>query len=444
MDPASAQRRASCRSSFGLRRLAAAGVVVTVVVLLLWIAWRLAWAEPLDAQASSLQGELDRQLELLAWQRWRRPVHHGSVREGNAAVAARAQLLRGRELEILASEIESSLVRGFPSPSVRKLARRHGPQLERLRKTTELGQAWLAEPNLARSGSVPDDLAHLRSVELLLVAALDGPADECLRMAADAVRLAQDLVPGGGLARLSFAAVEVRHAVSVTVRCAHSATEGALEYARRAFESLAANCPPVGPALQAEALLNAVALRAHYELRPPLPEFWKPPNERARSDPRRLLEAWQFELAMANAAQSFQGSPLTEVLRQAAAWEAKRRAASNPLIRQPPTATNATVSVLRALEARAHIVLAASLLAVVAGTPRRLQPQSWDSKLALRPHLRDPFTGSPLRQRSGVSPGGFVLYSVGPNRQDDAAGSDDIAVRWAPRSTPEDRSVSEQ
>jgi hypothetical protein len=74
MDPAFAQRRASGGSSFGLRRLAAAGVVATVRALLLWIGWRLVWAEPLEAQASSLRAELERQLEQFAWQRLQQTV----------------------------------------------------------------------------------------------------------------------------------------------------------------------------------------------------------------------------------------------------------------------------------------------------------------------------------------------------------------------------------
>lgn len=418
-------------------RLSVVGLgLVTGAALFLWIAWRLVWVEPAEAEADRLRAELNGQLDAFAWKSWQRPVLRGRGRRCNAAAAARTSLLDFAAVEAIDPNIESILELKRPSPTLVEFARRHADRLEQLRAASGCEQAWLAEPSLARSGrTVPDELSHLRSVELLLVLALDDTADRCLEKAADAVRLAQDLVPGGGFARLVFAAMEIGHATSVAADCAGRATNDARHRALGSFTTLVRHGPPFARALQAEALLNAVGHSAEFDLRPRLPRVAGSALSRARTHPQRLLEAWRFELGRAKAAESILGLSWSELLALTEKWEKLRLSSKNPLIATPPTGSRELFSVQRAAEAQARLIAVTSLLALMVSPEMSSEQERLQRALSLE-QLRDPFTGSGLRWRRRSEHGAHIAYSVGLNQRDDDGGADDIAVTWMTESSP--------
>jgi hypothetical protein len=91
-------------------------------------------------------------------------------------------------------------------------------------------------------------------------AAAEAPA-ECLRIAADVIRMGQDASPGSGLVGQMITAASVDIAAPIAISCAMRADDAARDAAVTELVSLSTNAPTLGPALDLEWLGQLFTLR---------------------------------------------------------------------------------------------------------------------------------------------------------------------------------------
>ncbi|MCA9593939.1 MAG: hypothetical protein KC776_11530 [Myxococcales bacterium] len=348
------------------RLLLALGVGLAVAPLACAAAWYALWELPARREAAALTESLRARSSDLAHHGWVRPVLRGTPLPGNAATEAQS-VAEARTLD-----------------------------LDALARSTQHSVAALSDPLLDPSSPrSPDSGAHLRAVRVLLARARARPPAACLRSAADAIRLAQDHVSGGGILRLAIASSEIAAAVPVAVHCARDANPTELRTAGKEIESLARHPAPSGDALAGEALYAAGTLRDDWLLRPKWP----------LENPYRRLSAWRSALERADAFEHVDPSRYPEGLAEldAAAGEQQRSASTAAL-----DLRRVRRHLLRDMESQAKLRALAVALLVRAGAPP--------------PSLKDPFTGAGLRRES------TCVWSAGENRLDDRGSLDDVAV----------------
>ncbi len=392
-------------------------VALVVVPLLAVVAWYGLWELPARREAARLTAELDARSLEVSTRGWSRPVLRGNPVAGNAAAEAE-RLARAIEVP-RGLRLDDALANDAPpSRRLRALLVAAGPRLQALAESTRHPVAQLGDPLLDPSQSAtPDSAAHLRAVRLLLLYGRQKPAGPCLRFAADAIRLAQDQVSGGGILRVAISSAEIGSAVTVALVCARSASSDELARAARELEILALHPAPMGDALEAEALFAAGLLRAEIIVRPKWPRFTGSAVERARANPFKWLSAWKQVLADATVLGSLDGEHYPAALDELARLGAAERDSDNPLT--PALIAELRPHVERDAEAQAKL----RALTIVLHALAEARP----------PRLADPFTGEPLR--FDASRGVVRAYSVGPNRRDDrgAITSDDVVVQATTR-----------
>jgi hypothetical protein len=392
-------------------------------------AWFVLWQRPLERRDAELAHELAQATLPLESARWQRPVLRGVARSGNAAALARNAVVPARVLPSGVDLFEALDSDPPPSPELARLIERIRPRLDAFEAATQSSFSWQLDPALDPSTGTLDNLAHLDSVELLLLRASTLSAAACLRAATDAVRLAQDLVPGGGLDRVQIAGVEMSVVPRVAIRCAARASPDELGAALAEVESLAEHAPPIASAIDVEALVAARGFQSDFALRPSLPKLTGAPLDRARANPWQLLDAWQRSLDAAERLSRLDSGADYVAQRAALDRALDSHWQDDPLL----VASRLRVEAEKVLARHARAVallraLGGALAVMQARATNGALPRVAPSALA-QPALADPFSQAPLRYERAADGRSGRVYSVGMNGRDDAGRGDDVVVQ---------------
>ena len=212
----------------------------------------------------SMSETLDAHIATYKRQRWDRRVHRGAAKDDNAAQATWEALagmapLSAEQREQLASQLHY----GQPLKEEQAaLIKERAAHLAKLRAATR--SAWSMTVLPAEQGDgikVPDYALFIDSVLLLLADGVARGPDDCLAVAADVVRLGQDLVPGAPLEAASISMRATSIAAPVITRCAQQADADALLRTARELRGMATNPPPVGGGIELADIVAMVQLR---------------------------------------------------------------------------------------------------------------------------------------------------------------------------------------
>jgi len=393
-------------------------------VLLLFVGGLVGYSE---YRFRELSDSVDADLATYARQRWERPTLRGAAGDGNAALELQRALAG---FEPLADEVRDHLASQLYygqalAPEERALIDAQGPMIDKLRASAATGWA-MTELSLDHCADSPGPSYPLimDAVLVMLGRAASAPADECLMVATDAIRLGQDLVPG---ARLEAASVAMRIA-SVTApvigRCAESASLDALARAARELGILASHAPSAGSGIEVADLCARMALRQLAELMPPAGSATDDsPIQRLRRRPALLEAAAPF----ANPSRwrtltpdKYPGS--RDQWMQELDWRSR-----SPL----PLVATATAEVdgwlYDDMRGQAIVRALAVGIATLAERARRKKLPREPTNLG-DPFFTDPFNGLPLKWRINVDGSELTLWSVGENMRDDKGSAD-----WMPQ-----------
>jgi hypothetical protein len=406
-------------------------VALVVAVLLLGAAGYVAYYEV--AYRERARGFED-DVATLRRLHWERPPLRGVAGSGNAAAEAYAALARfaplpARLRESLAERLYYGQVANEPERAA--IAQRQ-PALRALRNATEQGWAF-TELAVERGASMraPDYRRVIDAGLCLLADAKSAPPAECLRTAADVIRLGQDLVPGAPLEAASASTRLTSLAARIVPRCALEADLATLRRSVHEFNLLATHAPPTGAGIELQDLVTSQALRdsaalsnkdspslvAHTILtRPALLGTWAQLDHPARS--RKLTP------------DHYPDSTLE--------WRREQEyRAKSP---SPLVAAN-TRDVLDRLhdDMRGQAIL--RMLAIGVAT---LADKAYRGKLPARPsnldevELADPYRGGAFNWRIADNGSELTLWSIGEDYKDDGGSNEwsevapvDIVVRFA-------------
>ncbi len=372
-----------------------------------------------DARARALDARLQQSAARFHAHRWERPVLRGTAAAGNAADAERAAIepldkLEARPIEPLANLLKD----GKPMPpEIVALVERHRAALEGLRSASLRGHAWTQVPfEQGASAPLPPFVSRLRTGKLLLAMASTAEPAECLRIAADAVRVGQDGAAGVGLVGSMVAATQTELALPVMLRCALRADGAARREAAREVALLVAHPLSLGEAFEAEGLMGGGTFR---DLSLHVPAF---PTSSAAfeawSGRGTAIDAWQYVADEADKLRDLdvrripEGLALLDQLEQAALHS------PNPLVAMITPTRVRVLARAGAMEARLRAT--AVLLQTLA------DPAADPAALVGKPELADPFSGKPLALRR--DPAALVLWSVGQDGKDDGGKGDDVVT----------------
>lgn len=365
---------------------------------------------------------------------WERPSLRGVAGESNAAAEAFAALegftpLPSRLRESLAERLHYGQP---PSDAERAAIAERQRALRALRAATQQGWAF-TELAVERGPEmrIPNYRQVVDAALCLLVEAKSAGPAECLRGAADVIRLGQDLVPGAPLEAASVSAKLTSLAARIVPRCALEADLAAVRRAVHEFNVLATHPPPTGSGIELQDLVSATKLRDSAALsnkpspgavthtimaRPALISSWSQfdhPSRFRKLTPERYPDS-------------------TLEWRREQEYRAKSRL---------PLAAADTKEVLERLydDMRGQAVL--RMLAIGVAT---LADKLYRGKLPARPsnldqpELTDPFRGGTFSFRVAENGSELTLWSIGENYEDDAGSSEwinnapaDIVVRFA-------------
>ncbi len=365
---------------------------------------------------------------------WERPVLRGAPGEGNAAAEAYEALAGLAPLtDSLRDALSERLYYGQPlTASEHAAIALRQDSLRALRAATRHGWAFTElSVELGDAMRVPNYQRVVDGGLCLLATARTAPPAECLRGAADVIRLGQDLVPGAPLEAASTFARLTSLAAKVVPRCAAEADLATLRRAVHEFQVLATHPPPTGAGIELEDLVTSAKLRSMAAL-----SNKASPGEVIQTLIERpgLLEAWT---AFDRPARFRKLTP-KEYPDAAVEWRHEndyRARASLPLL-----AADAS-DVLDHLhdDMRGHAVL--RMLTIGLAT---LADKAYRGKLPNRPSnldepaLTDPYRGASFSFRFAENGAELALWSIGEDYKDDAGASSwtdqapvDIVVRFA-------------
>jgi len=304
----------------------------------------------------------------------------------------------------------------------------HREALETLRAASRAKTAF-ASFNLAQGETAP--LPNLRGLssahEALLVMAASSPPEECLAIAADAVRLAQQWAPGAGLVGTMLAALRQSEAARAMVGCSVGAPPAALIRSAHELAVLAEDAPNAGAGdtLEVEYLWLAAATRSSLLLSDGFPRTRLDWEAIATGD--TVIEAWGVTLDHVEAAQRIGSLGYPEAATTWTALSDSDHQSKNLLVSLAP---GNDVYSKRDRESLATLRAAATLMAELAWRVR-------DGSDASPPPaaLADPFVkGSLSVQREDGK--ALRVWSVGANGTDDGGSGDDVVIE-----NPEKRSL---
>jgi hypothetical protein len=365
---------------------------------------------------------------------WERPPLRGIAGDGNAAAEAWAALARFSPLSPgLRESLAERLYYGQPAnePERAAIAQRQ-PALRALRQATEQGWAFTdLEVERGAQMRAPDYRAAVDAALCLLVDAKSAAPTECLRVAADVIRLGQDLVPGAPLEAATVSMRLTSLASRIVPRCALDADLATLRRSVHEFNLLATHAPPTGAGIELQDLVTAQQLRDDAAIsnkgsiglvaqtiltRPALLNTWDQFDHPSRS--RKLTPARYPDTTLE--------------------WRREQdyRAKSST-----PLAAAGTKDVLDRLhdDMRGQAVL--RMLAIGVAT---LADKAYKGKLPTRPsnldeiELADPYRGGMFNWQFGQNGADLTLWSIGEDYKDDGGSSEwtdaapvDIVLRFA-------------
>ena len=381
-----------------------------------------------------LRETLEAEISTYKRQRWERPTLRGSVEEGNAAIAGQQALAGFRGLKPEPREqLASQLHYGQPLGAEQlQLLDAHAAMIAGLRKSTQRGFAMteIAAEQGARAQVPPYPLV-IDAVLILLAHAARSAPDECLLIAADAMRFGQDLVPGAPLEAASVAMRITSLATPVVQRCAALASNEGVPRAARELNTLATHAPSPGSGIELADITAQVELLRLAELfpdqssdsfitrvrrRPALFEafarFEQPTRWRELAPERypEALEGWQREHD----------------------WRARSEL-------QLVADASSQVQGWLYDDMRGQALLRALTVGLATLTERLRQRRTPHEPIGLSdPALRDPFNAQPLKWRLSQDGRELSLWSVGEDRRDDKGSSEwtaqapiDVVVHFA-------------
>jgi hypothetical protein len=364
---------------------------------------------------------------------WERPPLRGVAGDGNAAAEAYAALAR---FSPLSQQLRESLAERLhygqpPSDSERAAISQRRPALRALRAATEQGWAF-TELAVERGAQmrVPDYRTVVDASLCMLVDARSSGAAECLKAAADVIRLGQDLIPGAPLEAASASMRLTSLAAKVVPRCALDADLATLRRSVHELNLLATHAPPTGVGVELQDLVTSEGLReagalvnkdsagevAHAILtRPVLLSTWEQFDHPSRA--RKLTPSNYPDV--------------TVEWRREQDYRSKQRS---------PLAAAETQDVLDRLHDDMRGQATLRMLAIGVAT---LADKAYRGKLSSRPsnidepELADPYRGGTFNWRFAESGAELTLWSIGEDYKDDGGSSEwtdaapvDIVVRF--------------
>jgi hypothetical protein len=363
---------------------------------------------------------LDEDVAALRRLHWERPVLRGVAGDGNAAGEVYAALVGFAPISPeLRNDLADRVYYGQPPTDAEEaqLRLRH-KTLRSLRAATQQGWAF-TELAVERGDEmrIPNYPQILDAGLCLLADARKAPPAECLRVAADVIRLGQDLVPGAPLAAASASTRLISLAARLVPRCAVDADLATLRRAVHEYNLLATHPPPTGAAIEVQDLASSTKMRKLLALtdKGSPSEVWTTLLERPQ-----LLPAWGLFDRPARfrklSPQSYPDATLE--------WrhEQDYRAKSD----LPLSAAN-TRDVLDRLhdDMRGQALL--RMLAIGLAT---LADKAYRGKLPARPttledaSLADPYRGAAFNYRIADNGSELTLWSTGEDYKDDGGSSE--------------------
>ncbi|HKP63229.1 MAG TPA: hypothetical protein VJV78_41110 [Polyangiales bacterium] len=363
---------------------------------------------------------LDEDVAALRRLHWERPVLRGVAGEGNAASEAYAALVG---FAPISPELRTSLAERVyygqpPSESEEAQLKLRRQTFKALRAATQQGWAF-TELAVERGEDmrIPNYPQIVDAGLVMLADARTLPPVECLRVAADVIRLGQDLVPGAPLAAASASARLTSLAARVVPRCALDADLATLRRAVHEYNVLATHPPPTGAAIEVQDLASSTEMRKRLSLtnKEGVGRVWGTLLERPQ-----LLPAWDvFDRPARFRKLSPENYPdATVEWRQEQDYRAKSDL--------PLSAANSR-DVLERLhdDMRGQAVL--RMLTIGLAT---LADRAYRGKLPPRPttleepSLADPYRGAAFNYRVADNGSELTLWSIGEDYKDDGGSSE--------------------
>jgi hypothetical protein len=211
-----------------------------------------------------LSARLSEALASARAQRWERPVLRGAMREGNAVNELWNAL---QDFPPLGPRLRESLAEKvfFGQPLDHDQQQALGQRRVALRALRDsVQQGWSRTDLAVERGTelrIPDYPKLLEATLALLAQAQTSEPAACLQLAADVLRISQDIVP---LAPLEAASAESHMAAfgaRVMARCARNADLSSLRRTAHELRVLATHPAPIGTALELETLAAAQDLQ---------------------------------------------------------------------------------------------------------------------------------------------------------------------------------------
>ncbi|MFI5307114.1 MAG: hypothetical protein ACHQ53_07175, partial [Polyangiales bacterium] len=358
-----------------------------------------------------LSEALDAQLATYKRQRWERPVLRGQPAEGNAGLDAlqAVQGWKGLEPRVRDALAEQLYYGQALTSAQQALVQANGALLDKLRAATQLGWSMTeVQVELGAAAPVPHYPEVMDAVLLLLGRAQTSVPEECVMIAADAMRLGQDLVPGGPLEAASVSMRITSVATPVLLHCL-TAPGGVdpITRAARELRTLATHPPPTGGGIELLDLQAEVELRGLAELFPK--DSPDSPFRRLRDRPA-LFEAWErFETPArwrADISPAQYPQSLDSWLR-----EQDSRARSG-LVLVGDASSSVQGWLYDDMRGQALLRALSVGLATLAERARR-QRMPHEPPGLNEPALRDPFTGQAFKWRAAQDGNELSVWSVG-------------------------------
>lgn len=321
---------------------------------------------------------------------WVRPVLRPPVLDENAATIRRAAVDKitklpepsGRDPQDIATSISLAIKDGTPlSPAAQAFVVREVAGLAELRRATHGRYAFTHVDPHERTTVSAIPSAMLGAAKILLASATLEPAEECVRIGADAIRLGQDMAPGAFLTSAIIGQVIIKLTVPLVIRCGERLGAVQREDAIKELTVLAENPPPFGDVLDNEWLFMAYGTM-------------NAARESGADGVRIRWKTWEAVDAIVASPPSFAnmlsaGYPAS--FGSLATFDHQFDGSDNPILQL------ARPNLLRYAQedARTQAWVRALVIALtIQGEGRTLGPKTHTALES--PSLRDPFTGRPL------------------------------------------------
>jgi hypothetical protein len=351
-------------------------------------------------------------------QRWERPVLRGAMRDGNAADELYNAL---QDFPPLGPSLRKSLAEKvfFGQPlelDQQQALSRRAVALRALRDSVQ--QGWSRTDLALERGTqlvVPDYPKLMEAGLALLAEAQTSEPAACLQVAADVLRIGQDIVPYAPLEAASVQGHLAAFSARVITRCARNADLQALRRTSHELRVLATHAAPIGTAIEIETLAAAGDLQ-----------------RRAALTGKGPLQSLQTLLARPQLLAAFQRYLHPERYRQVIpenypeALETWKR--EHDLQTQTgPEAEAIEAHIVARLndDQRAQAIVRILCVALTALAERAYRGNvPLDPAVLQEKALVDPYQGQRLRYRVAQNGMELTLWAVGPDMRDDG-GSDE-------------------